>query len=66
MDEEEDHEFPDILIEFDNMDGQTDKNWTGRLMFREEFETLMDWDVESDAEEMENWGDGFDVAWLSI
>ena len=57
--EEEDSEFRDMFLEFGNIDDDTDEDWIGQLMCREEFEGVLDLYVD-DAEEDEDWNAEFE------
>ena len=56
LEEEEEKEFLDMLIEFDNVEDDTENDWTGWLLFREEFDDLLRLYVEEEeGEQQEDW-----------
>ena len=55
LQEEEEREFADMLSEFDDVDDDTEADWTGWLLFREEYEDLMCFYVEEEEEGEEDW-----------
>ena len=55
LEEEEELEFVDMLIEFDNVEDDTENDWTGWLLFREEYDDLLRFYVEEEEEEEEDW-----------
>ena len=56
LEEEEEKEFLDMLIEFDNVEYDTENDWTGWLLFREEFDDLLRLYVEEEeGEGQEDW-----------